>query len=794
MSQVYYTKEWEVALENLKFVINNSERPLKPEPLPKTLRDAFNRVCCRYVQYIGIYKQLNACLDHMVHPQKRELIVRCIEGVIGRLVELRHELFRIELSEYAPFGPFCVENQILPADLEMELSRTFHYDKQQRLQRRADLLDYILKSSGKADDLEPVSTQPPPKVRKVVSKPVTTDGSQFQMSQNQSMTETAKLLQIRQKSVNWRKVLSQFNIYQNRIRVDQARYISDGILGLDFQGRSASDLEVEEQEIAAKTFKTAQEYSDNYVQRTILETETVLDSTAALNMEQDIEQNIRQWMLECRAATGKFPDYPAEEVGGSAAIFADRTVEEVADELEYGVDDKAKSKAKEKAKKSGKREIPEGFVMKPSNFIDDVLMDVSVEYDNFWKWRDESSNFKQEFSQNLLKERVTANLEELLRKQIDEQMRQELDILTEAIERTKLAKAKPKKKKPEKKKKQKKDKRKRLKDLTPNADIEDLFSEMVRYGIIKRARPVRLKDFLGEVNLIAEGESDQLQCKPDLGDVRKMIFDFAVLPMCNKNVREQAPCCKSLLIVGPPGSGKKTLVHAICNELGANLFDLTAANIRGIYDDKEGPQMLMHLVMKVGKALEPSIIFIEDCELMFAKKLPPDVKTNPGRLKGNLTKAMKTVGLDDRIMLIGTTYRPFLAAKGPLLKMYERIIFIYPPAYGSRYTIWETAVRMNEGVITRALLLSVLAQISSSFTAHDIIATVKDVMTPKRVKRQATKNLHTVEFVDVLSESAPVFVDQHEALVSWLKETPLFKKREQVRVLEEAGINIFDML
>lgn len=46
-------------------------------------------------------------------------------------------------------------------------------------------------------------------------------------------------------------------------------------------------------------------------------------------------------------------------------------------------------------------------------------------------------------------------------------------------------------------------------------------------------------------------------------------------------VHEKAPLVKSMMLAGPRGTGKKMLVHAICNETGANLFDLTAANIAG---------------------------------------------------------------------------------------------------------------------------------------------------------------------------------------------------------------------
>lgn len=64
-------------------------------------------------------------------------------------------------------------------------------------------------------------------------------------------------------------------------------------------------------------------------------------------------------------------------------------------------------------------------------------------------------------------------------------------------------------------------------------------------------------------------------------------------------VHEQAPLTKSILLAGPRGTGKKMLVHAICNETGANLFDLSPANLAGKYPGKDGLKMLMHLIFKV---------------------------------------------------------------------------------------------------------------------------------------------------------------------------------------------------
>ena len=53
------------------------------------------------------------------------------------------------------------------------------------------------------------------------------------------------------------------------------------------------------------------------------------------------------------------------------------------------------------------------------------------------------------------------------------------------------------------------------------------------------------------------------------------------------------------MITGPRGVGKKMLVQAICTEVGANMFDLTPANIADRYPGKAGLNMLLHMVFKV---------------------------------------------------------------------------------------------------------------------------------------------------------------------------------------------------
>lgn len=63
-----------------------------------------------------------------------------------------------------------------------------------------------------------------------------------------------------------------------------------------------------------------------------------------------------------------------------------------------------------------------------------------------------------------------------------------------------------------------------------------------------------------------------------LWEVKKMLKSLVILPKTQPQLFEKRKIFNSLLLFGPPGTGKTQLVHALAYEAEANLFCVTAGH------------------------------------------------------------------------------------------------------------------------------------------------------------------------------------------------------------------------
>ncbi|XP_069440780.1 dynein regulatory complex protein 11 isoform X1 [Ovis canadensis] len=803
MSNAMYNKMWHQTQEALSSLLDKeSQKMMEPQ---RNQVFIFQMLATFYIKYVQIFRNLENVYDQIVHPQKRILIRKILDAVMGRILELKNEMVELELTEFHYFDDILQDLKLAPQQLDIPIPRYFLKEKLEVIKGREKILSQILAESGLGVSAKKYQVKPIP------------------------LEEAVKLIQIAERARQGRlRAMFMKQIYLQEYRAKQARLLGDKVADVSaaalriqkvwrgFHQCKRTEREREKEmiflgmnppplfnEVSAAVIqadrlshlrnkvqiKHEEEYRDALV--------TIKDDlklTEGPDIKENLQDQIRHWFIECRNLTGTFPDYPNEEEGGSAIIFSNKTPQQVIDDIIASQDEEEKTKKKKKEKKEkkvkkekeaketkekNKQEEDEMWKMSPSVFLHTMEEGNSV-YKDLWKNKDESWNFPQDYDPELIKEDKRKELESEIRVQVDELMRQELKNLKLAVSREKELPARQGKKKGGKKKNKKKGRKgKKDKDLTVDRTIESLYKELVEEGLLIQALKVNLSDYIGEYSYLGTSlRQVSIEPMPSLLDVRQLITLYGILPLGSAAVHEKAPLVKSLLLAGPSGVGKKMLVHAICTETGANLFNLSAANITGKYPGKSGLQMMLHVVFKVARMLQPSVVWIGDTEKTFYKKVPhAERKMEPKRLKKQLPKMLKLLKPDDRILIVGTTKRPFDAELQPFCKAYQKIILVPRPDYASRYVLWKEIIQRHGGVITDTLSVSCLAKITDGFTQGHIVQVVKEVLTERRLRQQSHKPLTALEFVASLTSMNPVYQEEEDSFKDWYAKTPMGKKR-----------------
>ncbi|XP_036425688.1 dynein regulatory complex protein 11 [Colossoma macropomum] len=814
MSHSSYGRIWAEAQGALADLLKDEIPPTQLHPQKDRLQ-VFQTLSTFYLRYLHIVRRLEVVYDQIVHPQKRRVVLHVLEGVMGRLLELKNEMVELEFSEFHYFDDVLQDLKMTPEDLEVPIPRYFVRERMKALREREKMLAHILAKKEHLDQ-EPFPAQTMSVERAVQLLQVSERARQGRLRAH-FMKEIWQEERRTRRGENCSPIASDPHLaatliqkvwrgYRQRKRTSKERLEEMIFLGMIApQLPNLSPAHQRAKQVESSRRQVQEDHETEYQQAlvTIKESVRLVDGP---DIKETMQEQIRQWFLECRDATGKFPDFPSAEDGGSASIFAQKTPEQVAAELAAKQQEKEKKKSKGKKDKNSSKERKEkkkdkkgkakgkggkadmekdeekGWKMSPSNFLPTVTEGAKL-YREVWQARDEGQNFIQRFDPQLVREEKRTEVEEEVRVQVDELMRQELKNLKLTVDRDK-GKKKKRAKKASKKKKKKgkkggKKKKKKEKDLTADRTIESLYEELVLEGILIRPANIKLSEYLGEYSYLGTSlRQADIEPMPSLSDVRQLIALYGVLPLGSQCVHESGPLIRSLLLAGPSGVGKKMLLHSLCTETGANLFNLSPANLAGKYPGRNGLQYLLHMVLKVARQLQPSVIWIGDAEKTFYKKVPKAEKEmEPKRLKKDLPKVVKSIKAEDRVLLVGTSRRPFDADLKALCKVYKKIILIPRPDYASRLILWKELLAVQGAQLGPTLDLSSLAKVTDGYTQGHILQAVRSVLSTRRLTQQAKRPLTALEFIPPLARQDPIYKEEEEAFKAWYSRTPLGKKR-----------------
>ncbi|XP_033471742.2 dynein regulatory complex protein 11-like [Epinephelus lanceolatus] len=739
-----------------------------------------------YLKYLQIFRSLEEVYEQLVQPQRRRAVRVVLDGLTGRILELKSQMVELELSEFHYFDDLLLDLKMTPKDLEIPVPRYFLREKTQLQAKFANILETV-RANQTVSPVQSMSLEKAVRLLQVSER--VRQGrirAQFMKELLQSergfhsRTWKPTNLTPDQAAIQIQKV---WRGHSQRNRTNTLRtqeMISLGMIPAGPPGPTSAQLQARR---ASLDRKLIQDQNEEEYQRAQLRVKQSILDVEGTDVRETLQEQIRQWFIECRDATGTFPDFPDSEDGGSAAIFCHKTPEQVSAELAVRREDGEKKKSRQRGgaekRKRRKRRTEEteedGGQSNPrSSFLPDIVKGHEI-FTDVWRCRDDRG--QQSLDLQLLREEKRQEVEQEVRVQVDELMRAELENLRMVVDRTQKKKKKKKKKKTGSRKKKKTKK----KDLTSDRSLQSLCEELILQGYLVQPMNIKLSDYIGEYSYLASTlRQVNMEPMPSLSDIRQLVALYAVLPLGSQAVLEKFPMAKTLLLAGPSGVGKKTLVHAICSETGAHLFHLSPAHLNNRYPGRGGAAYLLHLVFKVAGELQPSVIWIEDAEKIFYKKTPKtDRESDPRRLKKDLLKSLKTLKLEDRVLVIGTTRRPFDAEIKPFCKVYKKIILIPRPDYASRLVLWRELLRAEGAEPGPALDLSSLAKITDGFTQGHIHQAARSVLRPHRLKKLHLQPLTAAEFIQSLSRMEPVYREEEEAFRVWFSRTPLSRRRAQ---------------
>ena len=121
-----YDIAWREAMMDLLDQLE-AENPEDPALAPRE----FSEWACIYVRYLQVFRKLENAYDQMVHPQKLVDMKKSLEACMGRLLEVRHWLVKLNKgTDFLNIDDILVDLKPTPDELEVPVPRYFKLDNQ----------------------------------------------------------------------------------------------------------------------------------------------------------------------------------------------------------------------------------------------------------------------------------------------------------------------------------------------------------------------------------------------------------------------------------------------------------------------------------------------------------------------------------------------------------------------------------------------------------------------------------------------------------------------------------------
>jgi len=140
LALIYIVKNQDAFREEL-LVFVHGEKNLSHNLPPKDLSEW----ACIYIRYIQILRKLETAYDQMVHPQKRLDMRKALEACIGRTIEIRHWMVKLNRGlDFVSMDDILVDLKLTPEVLEIAVPKYFIEDRAKELDDRDKFLEALV--------------------------------------------------------------------------------------------------------------------------------------------------------------------------------------------------------------------------------------------------------------------------------------------------------------------------------------------------------------------------------------------------------------------------------------------------------------------------------------------------------------------------------------------------------------------------------------------------------------------------------------------------------------------------
>lgn len=326
MSNQTFNTMWKGAQHDLERLATHDFDYLSADPVFDK-NAILNKIFELYAKYIIIANKLNEIYDQMLQPQKRILVKKILDACLGRVCELKQDLVKIDLTEFNYNDEIMSKLKLTPFDLDVKIPYYFLREREHEIAARNRTMDEILKRIGVIEEEVPVERLSELEaIRLIQMHERARQGrlrAQF-MKEIRSLKEKGTKPEQRKAETGFMaamKIQTMWRGYISRTQTRKKKVEEMVLIGMLPNPKYDSSIQENAALARAERHKTQVEYHQNYLD-TMRRFEEEIKSKQGATMSEDMADEIRKWFCEYLERTGKFPDFPSEEAGGSRHLLS----------------------------------------------------------------------------------------------------------------------------------------------------------------------------------------------------------------------------------------------------------------------------------------------------------------------------------------------------------------------------------------------------------------------------------------------------------------------------------------